>query len=91
MSGPSGDDWISVPEAAGLLGLRLKTVRTMVDRGDLPAEVVLPSPRPKLRRRTIRIRRQDVVGLIERCKVKPGQLRHLYRPAGGAAPVVPAG
>lgn len=45
--------------------------------------MTLPSPRPKRRRRAIRIRRQDVDDYIERASVKPGELRHLNPPVEG--------
>jgi len=73
----AGDDWIMAPEAARLLGLQLHTVHHMIDRGELAAEVSYPTDRPRPRRR-IRIRRQEVNDCIERSRVKPGELSHLY-------------
>lgn len=55
-----GDDWLTVQQAADLLGLQFRTIHYLIDRGELPAEATLPSSRPKSRRRAIRIRRQDV-------------------------------
>jgi excisionase family DNA binding protein len=72
-----GDDWIMAPEAARVLGVQLHTVHHMIDRGELAAEVSHPTDRPRPRRR-IRIRRQEVYDCIERSRVKPGDLRHLY-------------
>jgi excisionase family DNA binding protein len=73
---PTGDTWITVPVAARLLGLELHTVYDAIDRGELQAEVTMPDP-PK-RRRSVRLRRQDVDDFVERARVKPGELRHLY-------------
>ena len=78
-----GEDWLSVPQAAKLLGVQMATLRALIDRGDLPAEFVLPYPGPKRRRRAIRVRRQDVCDYIDRSRVKPGDLRGLYVAASG--------
>lgn len=72
-----GDDWITVPAVAKLLGIRPHTVYALIDRGELGAEVTVPTDRPK-RRRSIRIRRQGVDAYLERARVKPGELRHLH-------------
>jgi excisionase family DNA binding protein len=73
-----GDDWIGVSAAAKLLGVQMATVRALIDQGTLPAEFKLPSPRPKSRRRAIRLHRHHVEDYIERARVKPGELRHLH-------------
>ena len=72
------DEWLSVPQVAGHLGLTMHTVRTLIDHGELDADVVQPYPGPKSRRRAIRVRRQDVDEFIERARIKPGELTHLY-------------
>ena len=72
------DEWLSVPRVAGHLGLTMHTVRTLIDHGELDADVVQPYPGPKSRRRAIRVRRQDVDEFIERARIKPGELTHLY-------------
>lgn len=54
----------------------MRTVRTLIEHGELYADVDLPGP--KARRRTIRVRRQDVHEFIERARIKPGELTHLY-------------
>jgi excisionase family DNA binding protein len=71
------DEWITVSEAARVLGLMPHTVYDLIDRGDLGAEVIVPTDRPK-RRRSIRLRRREVDEFIERARVKPGELAHLY-------------
>lgn len=70
-----GDEWLTVPMAAKLLGLELHTVYALIDRGELPAEVTFP-PGPK-RRRSVRLRHGDIADFLKRTRVKPGQLRHL--------------
>lgn len=72
------DEWLSTPKAAELLGVRVRTVYNLINKGELPADFVLPYPGPKSRRRAIRIRRQDLEDFIEQARVKPGQLRHLH-------------
>lgn len=72
----SGGEWIGVIEAAKLLGLRDRTVRELVDRGELPA--LVETPRPWARRRTIRIPLAALNDYIARARVKPGELRHLH-------------
>ena len=72
----SGEDWITVPEAARRLGIALHTAYDLIDRGELAGEVVVPE-RPK-RQRRVRVRACDLDDFIERARVKPGDLRHLH-------------
>ncbi|MDQ6948560.1 MAG: DUF3024 domain-containing protein [Actinomycetota bacterium] len=74
----AGDDWVSVPTAARLLGVQAHTIHRLLDSGELAAEFTLPSPRPKSRRRAIRIRRADLDAFLQQARVKPGELTHLY-------------
>lgn len=69
--------WIGVPVAASLLGLSLHKVYELIDCGDLAAEVTVSSARPRSRR-TLRLRRAAVDEYVQRSRVKPGELRHLY-------------
>ena len=66
-----GDDWLGAPGVAKKLGVTLRTVYVIIDSGALPAYKF---------GRVIRIRRADVDVFIERVRVKPGELRHLYPP-----------
>jgi excisionase family DNA binding protein len=77
MAGRPEDDWIIAPRAAELLGVTLHTVYALIERGELEAEVTVPTDRPK-RRRSTRLRRAAVDDYIERARVKPGELRHLH-------------
>ena len=81
MTVSAGDDWIIAPRAAELLGVTLHTVYALIDRGELEAEVTVP-PGPR-RRRSVRLRRTWVDEYIERARVKPGELTHLFEPATG--------
>ncbi len=73
-SAPANDDgWITTPMAARMLGVQVRTILNMIDRYELPAEA------HRIRhRRVIRLRRSEVEAYIERARVKPGELRHLY-------------
>jgi excisionase family DNA binding protein len=70
-------EWITTPVAAQLLGITINTVRALIASGELPAEIHQGDQRPKMRR-LIRIRRSEVDAYIERSRLKPGDLRHLY-------------
>ena len=82
MTASTGDDWIIAPRAAELLGVTLHSVYALIDRGQLEAEVTIPTDRPK-RRRSIRLRRSAVDEYLERARVKPGELAHMIPPATG--------
>ena len=60
---------MGAPAVAAHLGVTLRTVYAIIDEGQLPAFKI---------RRVIRIRREDVDEYLERCRIKPGELRHLY-------------
>ncbi len=72
----TGEDWLSAPEAATALGLTVRTVYALVDTGDLTAYKF---------RRVLRIKRDDLEDYVERCRVNPGDLAHLY-PQGATEP-----
>jgi excisionase family DNA binding protein len=57
------------PAVATYLGVTLRTVYAIIDEGQLPAFKI---------RRVIRVRREDVDQYLERSRIKPGELRHLY-------------
>ena len=84
----TGEDWITVPTAAKLLGLRPETVRQMIENGELGGVEtygVRMNGRPK-RRRSFRLTRQDVDAFLERARVRPGELRGPYLRAVGRRP-----
>ncbi len=81
MSEAAGDDWITAPAAARLLGLTLNSVYNMIDRGALEAEqgarTVWKRNGQVCTRRHVRIRRGAVDEFLERARVKPGSLSHM--------------
>jgi excisionase family DNA binding protein len=64
-----GRDWAGAPEAAAYLGIMQRTLYRMIDRGQLPAYKV---------GRVIRLRWADIETFIESCRIRPGELYHLY-------------
>lgn len=80
-----GDDWITVPTAARMLGLRFHTVYRLIENGEfggVDTYGVRMSGRPR-RRRSFRLTRRDVDEYLERARIRPGELRHLVPPATG--------
>jgi excisionase family DNA binding protein len=67
----TGEDWLGVPALARELGVTATTLYRLLDSGELPAYKI---------GRVIRIRRSDVQPFLQRVKIKPGELRHLYPP-----------
>lgn len=61
--------WLSTLKAAHRMGITTRTLYRFIDRGDLPAYRF---------GRVIRLRLDDVDGFIERSRVEPGSLEHLY-------------
>jgi excisionase family DNA binding protein len=68
-----GDEWLDAEAAARYLGFHVNTIYQMVRDGRLPA---LRFP--------VRIRPEDLDTCLERCRIKPGELRHLNAYASGA-------
>lgn len=77
MTKSTAEDWIIAPGPPSCWGVTLHTVYALIDRGELEAEVTVPTDRPK-RRRSVRLRRSAADDYIERARVKPGELRHLH-------------
>lgn len=73
---PAADDEITVAAAGKLLGLSQHALEALIERGELEAEVTMPT-RTRGHRR-IRIRRSAVDDFLNRARVKPGELAHLY-------------
>jgi excisionase family DNA binding protein len=67
----TGGNWLGVPALAKELGVTLRTVYAILDAGEIPCYRI---------RRVLRIKRVDVDAYLERAKVEPGELRHLYLP-----------
>lgn len=73
---PAADDDITVAAAGKLLGLSQHALEALIERGELEADVTMPTRRRGHRR--IRIQRSAVDDFLDRARVKPGELAHLY-------------
>ncbi len=62
-------DWLSTQAAAGRLGITARTLYRFIDLGELPAYRL---------GRVIRLKSEDVDAFIERSRIEPGSLEHLY-------------
>jgi excisionase family DNA binding protein len=61
--------WMSTPAVAEYLGVNTRTVYRLIDEGELPAYKF---------GRVIRLQEADVAAFIERSRITPGSLDHLY-------------
>ena len=66
---PEPITWLSTPAAAERLGITARTLYRFIDEGQLPAYKF---------GRVIRLKQTDVDDYIERCRVEPGSMAHLY-------------
>lgn len=71
LGSPVDDDpgWLSTQAAAKRLGVTTRTLYRFIDLGELPAYRL---------GRVIRLKRVDVDAFIERSRIEPGTLEHLY-------------
>ena len=67
--------WLGTKEAAARLGITLRSLYRFIDEGDLAAYKF---------GRVIRLKEEDVGRFIEACRIRPGQLEHLYPPLKGS-------
>jgi len=84
MRGPNLS-WMGCPEVADRLGVSLRTVYGMINRGELPAYHM---------GRVIRVKRADLQSFLLAQRLKPGDLDHLLPGStrtGDAAAGEPAG
>ena len=61
--------WLSTKEAAERLGITPRTLYRFIDEGSLPAYRF---------GRVIRLQEAEVLEFIEKCRIQPGSLEHLY-------------
>jgi len=61
--------WLSTKDAADRLGITSRTLYRFIDHGELPAYRL---------GRVIRLKLSDVDEFIERSRIAPGELEHLY-------------
>ena len=66
-----GPVWLSTEAAARRLGVTPRTLYRFVNEGQLPAFRF---------GRVIRLKKSDVDAYIEGCRIRPGELDHLYSP-----------
>jgi excisionase family DNA binding protein len=69
-------EWIGTPEACARLGVTLRTLYRFIDEGQLPAYKM---------GRVIRLQVHEVDAFIERARIEPGTLEHLYPDPRGHA------
>jgi excisionase family DNA binding protein len=69
--------WLGTKEASARLGITLRSLYRFIDEGDLPAYKF---------GRVIRVKVEDVDQFIETCRIRPGELEHLYPPLKGSDP-----
>ena len=67
--------WMSTKETCEYLGITLRTLYRMIDEGQLPAYQM---------GRVFRLQHSDVESFIERSRIAPGSLSHLYPEPKGA-------
>jgi excisionase family DNA binding protein len=61
--------WMSTRDACQRLGVTLRTLYRFIDEGHLPAYKM---------GRVIRLQGKDIDSFIERMRIEPGSLEHLY-------------
>lgn len=62
-------DWLSTADAAKSLGITPRTLYRFIDQGELDAYRF---------GRVIRVKRTDIDAFIEKSRIEPGTLEHLY-------------
>ena len=70
-------EWIGTIAACAYLGVTLRTLYRLIHHGDIPPAYQFG--------RVIRLRRQELEEFMERSRIQPGELRHLYPPSEGAS------
>jgi excisionase family DNA binding protein len=61
--------WLGTPEAAERLGITQRTLYRLIDEGHIPAYRL---------GRVFRVKESDLEQFLDRSRVAPGSLRHLY-------------
>lgn len=75
--------WMGTREACERLGITLRTLYRFIDEGQVPAYKM---------GRVIRLQETDIESFIERMRIPPGTLEHLYpEPKGHDSAEPPAG
>ena len=71
--------WLSTKEAAGRLGVTLRSLYRFIDEGGLVAYKF---------GRVIRLKEDDVDAFIDSSRIRPGRLEHLYPEVKGPSRIV---
>lgn len=69
MRDSEGRSWLSTKEAAEVLGVTQRTLYRLIDDGQLVAYQI---------GRVIRVQGEDIESYLQRSRIAPGDLRHLY-------------
>ena len=64
--------WLSTTEVRDRLGITLRTLYRLIDEGQIPAYKI---------GRVIRMKEEDLDAFLQKSRIEPGSLEHLY-PAG---------
>jgi excisionase family DNA binding protein len=75
-SAPSTIVWLSTADAAERLGITARTLYRFIDEGQLPAYRF---------GRVVRLQQHEVDAFIQRSRIQPGTLKHLYPEVQGSA------
>jgi excisionase family DNA binding protein len=66
---PRSSGWLSTTDVRDRLGITLRTLYRLIDEGQIPAYKI---------GRVIRMKEEDVDAFLERSRIAPGSLEHLY-------------
>lgn len=69
MRGMRSSGWLSTTEVRERLGITLRTLYRLIDEGQIPAYKI---------GRVIRMKEEDIEVFLERSRIAPGTLEHLY-------------
>ena len=69
MSSVNELQWRGTKQAASYLGVAPRTLYRLIDQGAIPAYHM---------GRVIRVQQEDLDAFMERARIQPGSLRHLY-------------
>jgi excisionase family DNA binding protein len=69
MASSADIEWLSTQEASRRLGITTRTLYRFVDQGELAAYRM---------GRVIRVKASDIDAFIEKSRIEPGTLEHLY-------------
>lgn len=68
-------EWLGTKEASARLGVTLRSLYRFIDEGNLAAYKF---------GRVIRLKGEDIESFVQTCRIRPGQLEHLYPPLKGS-------